>query len=157
MTAFFILVCSLLCQGWVTWNSWWWYHEHTDARRLCVSPCTRQENGKNLICGDGWDDVKQHYKIRNGHHVMVHVSADRDFLRVNALNTSHCPKKLIDQPGYALYIYIESLSTKLYMDMHTETSCIVLTLICMIQITKSIILKIHLPYKVILCFLAAQN
>ena len=88
---------------------------------------------------------------------MVHVDGDTDFLRVNVLNTSYCPKKLIDQPGYALYIYIESLSTKLYMDMHTETSCIVLTLIYMIQITKSIILKIHLPYKVILCFLVAEN
>ena len=110
-----------------------------------------KEDEKTLICGDGWNDLKRHYKIRND-HVMVHVDADTDFLRVNVLNTSYCLKKLIDQPGYALYIYIESLSTKLYMDMHTETSCILPTLNCMIQIIKSIILKIHLPYKVYYAF-----
>ena len=115
-----------------------------------------KKDGKTLICGDGWDDLKQHYKIRND-HVMVHVDPITYYLRVNVLNASYYPKKLINQPGYALYIYIEYLSTKLSMDLHTETSCIVLTLICMIQITKSIILKIHLPYKVILCFLVAEN
>ena len=54
---------------------------------------------------------------------MVHMDDARDFLRVNVLNTSDYPKQLTDQAGYVvyIYIYIEPLSTKLYMDMHIES------------------------------------
>ena len=57
-----------------------------------------KEDGKTLIGGGGWDNLKQHYKIRYD-HVMVHMDDATDFLRVNVLNTSDYPKQLTDQPG----------------------------------------------------------